>query len=284
MARLSRKIHQARPDIVFVALGSPKQELVIRHLRHDRPEAWWLGVGISFSFLAGEVQRAPVWMQRSGLEWLHRFWQEPGRLFRRYFVDGLPFATRLLVGAAITGALPMGKTSGPYGVQRPRALLLDDDPMALEHLELLLSSRFPDVELTTRLEPDTSGRFDFYFLDNDFRGELVAARLAREIRAREQDAVVVAFSGSLDVDTLKGLINAGCDGAAEKGVPSSWRPILTLVEKRLEGMVASHTREAGPFGGVRKAAGSIRDLLEEWNERPADAPVGDDEHEWRKSA
>ena len=62
MARLSRKIHQARPDIVFVALGSPKQELVIRHLRHDRPEAWWLGVGISFSFLCGEVQRAPRWI------------------------------------------------------------------------------------------------------------------------------------------------------------------------------------------------------------------------------
>ncbi len=289
MARLSRKIHQAKPDIVFVALGSPKQELVIRHLRHDRPEAWWLGVGISFSFLAGEVQRAPVWMQRAGLEWLHRVWQEPGRLFRRYFVDGLPFAARLLASAAISGALPMGRTAGPYGTQRPRALLVDDDPMALEHLELLLSSRYPDLEITTRTTPDVAGVFDFYFLDNDFEGELMAGELAREIRARGRPATVVAFSGHLDVDTLKRLINAGCDGACEKGVPSSWRPILALVEKRLAEMVTSHQRAAGPFGGVKHAAGSIRDLLQEWNQRAPEAdgdadPAAEERREWRKSA
>lgn len=291
MARLSRKIHHAKPDIVFVALGSPKQEIVIRHLRHDRPEAWWLGVGISFSFLAGEVQRAPRWMQRSGLEWLHRVWQEPGRLFRRYFVEGLPFATRLLLSSAISGALPMGRTAGPYGTQRPRALLVDDDPMALEHLELLLSSRFPDLEITTRRRPDVSGEFHFYFLDNDFEGELWAGELARQIRARDKPATVVAFSGRLDIETLKRLINAGCDGACEKGVPSSWRPILALVEKRLAEMVSSHRRAAGPFGGVKHAAGSIRDLLQDWNQRPtevgaaAEPPAAEDqEREWRKSA
>lgn len=283
MARLSRKIHHAKPDIVFVALGSPKQELVIRHLRHDRPEAWWLGVGISFSFLAGEVKRAPRWVQRAGLEWLHRVAQEPGRLFRRYFVEGLPFAARLLASALVSGALPRGKTAGPYGTQRPAALLVDDDPLALEHLELLLSSRFPDLEITTRRAPDVSGRFDFYFLDNDFAGELLAGPLAREIRTRDKTATVVAFSGRLDVDTLKSLINAGCDGACEKGVPSSWRPILTLVEKRLADMVASHRREAGAFGGVKHAAGSIRDLLEDWNQRPGE-PGEDAGKPWRKSA
>jgi len=268
MARLSRKIHQAKPDIVFVALGSPKQELVIRHLRHDRPEGWWLGVGISFSFLCGEVRRAPRWMQRAGLEWLHRVGQEPGRLLKRYLVDGLPFALHLLLGSAVRGALPMGKNAGPYGTQRPRALLVDDDPMAIDHLELLLTSRYPDLEITTRTTPDVSGSFDFYFLDNDFEGEMMAGQLAREIRARAPEALVVAFSGRLDIETLKRLINAGCDGAAEKGVPSSWRPILALVEERLAEMVDSHKRAAGPFGGVRHAAGSIRDILEDWNQRP----------------
>lgn len=278
MARLSRKIHQAEPDIVFVALGSPKQEFVIRHLRHDRPEAWWLGVGISFSFLCGDVQRAPRWMQRAGLEWLHRMAQEPERLFKRYCIDGLPFAARLLLSAAVSGALPMGKTAGPYGMQRPRALLVDDDPMALEHLELLLSSRFPDLEITTRRAPDVTGEFDFFFLDNDFEGELMAGKLAREIRRREQRATVVAFSGRLDIETLKRLINAGCDGACEKGVPSSWRPILALVEKRLAEMVDSHKRQAGAFGGVKHAAGSIRDILEAWNERaPESQPERQDE-------
>jgi hypothetical protein len=203
------------------------------------------------------------------------------RLFRRYFVDGLPFAARLLVSSAVRGALPMGRTAGPYGTQRPRALLVDDDPMALEHLELLLSSRFPDLELTTRRVPDVSGDFDFYFLDNEFGGELLAGKLAREIRARAKPATVVAFSGRLNIDTLKSLINAGCDGAAEKGVPSSWRPILTLVEQRLADMVASHRRAAGPFGGVKHAAGSIRDILEQWNEHSVEEDV---DPRWRKSA
>lgn len=283
MARLSRRVHAARPDIVFVALGSPKQEVVIRHLRHDRPEAWWLGVGISFSFLCGEVQRAPVWMQRCGLEWLHRVMQEPGRLFRRYFVDGLPFALRLLGGCALSGVMPRGRTSGPYGTQRPRALLVDDDPMAIEHLELVLSSRFPDLEITTRSEPDVSGTFDFYFIDNDFDGVLMAGELAREIRAHAERPMVIAFSGTLDVETLKRLINSGCDGACEKGVAASWRPMLAMVEERLAEMVAGHRKEAGAFGGVRHAAGSIRELLEEWNERQEETPA-DVQSEERKRA
>jgi len=285
MARLSRKIHQAEPDIVFVALGSPKQEYVIRHLRHDRPEAWWLGVGISFSFLCGEVRRAPRWMQRAGLEWLHRFAQEPGRLFRRYLVDGLPFALGLLASSVVSGAVPRGKTAGPYGPHRPRALLVDDDPMALEHLELLLSSRFPDLEITTRNLPDVAGEFDFYFIDNDFDGELWAGRLAREIRTRDKNATVIAFSGRLDIDSLKRLINAGCDGACEKGVPTSWRPIMVLLEKRLEEMKDSHSRATRAFGGVKHAAGSIRDLLEQWNQDGPDAPPASDvEVERRRSA
>jgi N-acetylglucosaminyldiphosphoundecaprenol N-acetyl-beta-D-mannosaminyltransferase len=57
-------------------------------------------VGISFSFVAGDVQRAPRWLQRLGLEWLHRLVQEPRRLARRYLVDGLPFAVALFARAA----------------------------------------------------------------------------------------------------------------------------------------------------------------------------------------
>ena len=53
------------------------------------------GVGISLSFLAGEQPRAPVALQRLGLEWLHRLLHEPRRLFRRYVVQGLPFGLRL---------------------------------------------------------------------------------------------------------------------------------------------------------------------------------------------
>jgi N-acetylglucosaminyldiphosphoundecaprenol N-acetyl-beta-D-mannosaminyltransferase len=91
----------ADPAIVFVALGSPKQERLIAELRPLLPRAWWLGVGISFSFLTGEVKRAPRWAQRIGMEWAHRLLQEPRRLFTRYVVHGLPFAAELLTEAAI---------------------------------------------------------------------------------------------------------------------------------------------------------------------------------------
>jgi len=100
MAELVRKLVAAEPDIVYVALGSPKQERLIRDLRRHLPHAWWIGIGISFSFLCGAVRRAPVWMQRTGLEWLHRLGQEPRRLGRRYLIDGLPFAASLLAKSA----------------------------------------------------------------------------------------------------------------------------------------------------------------------------------------
>lgn len=101
-AALRTRLQAAAPDLVFVALGSPKQEFVIRDLRAALPRAWWLGVGISFSFVAGDVKRAPRWLQRLGLEWLHRLVQEPRRLARRYLVDGLPFAAALFARAAWT--------------------------------------------------------------------------------------------------------------------------------------------------------------------------------------
>lgn len=100
---IAANLDVARPDIVFVALGSPKQERLIDSIRHVLPHAWWLGVGVSFSFLSGDVRRAPVWMQRYGLEWLHRLSQEPRRLFKRYVIVGLPFAGLMLLTSATKG-------------------------------------------------------------------------------------------------------------------------------------------------------------------------------------
>lgn len=98
-----RRVAESHPGIVLVALGCPKQEQVIQRLRPHVPAAWFVGVGITFSFVAGEVSRAPVWMRRIGLEWFHRMMQEPGRLARRYLVDGIPFALWLFARSAIDG-------------------------------------------------------------------------------------------------------------------------------------------------------------------------------------
>lgn len=94
------RIRLAKPDVVYVALGSPKTETLIELLRPDVPRAWWIGIGISLSFITGEVQRAPTWLQRSGFEWVHRLVQEPQRLGKRYLVHGIPFAARLFAKSA----------------------------------------------------------------------------------------------------------------------------------------------------------------------------------------
>lgn len=103
LATIEQRLLEAQPDIVFVALGFPKQERLIERMAYVLPHAWWLGVGISFSFLTGDVRRAPLWVQRTGLEWLHRLFQEPRRLGRRYLIHGLPFAATLLATSALRG-------------------------------------------------------------------------------------------------------------------------------------------------------------------------------------
>jgi exopolysaccharide biosynthesis WecB/TagA/CpsF family protein len=97
--RIQREIAEAAPQIVFVGLGFPKQDVLIERLRRVHPQASFIGVGISFSFVAGEVSRAPTWTHRLGLEWLYRLIQEPRRLVHRYLVQGMPFILRLLASA-----------------------------------------------------------------------------------------------------------------------------------------------------------------------------------------
>lgn len=84
MDALRAELAAAAPRIVFVALGSPKQEQVAAQLRRDLPATWFIGIGIAFSVIGGQLSRAPRWMQRAGLEWLHRLAQEPRRLGGRY--------------------------------------------------------------------------------------------------------------------------------------------------------------------------------------------------------
>jgi N-acetylglucosaminyldiphosphoundecaprenol N-acetyl-beta-D-mannosaminyltransferase len=91
----------AQPDIALIALGSPKQEQLIRALRKDLPSTWFVGIGISLSFVAGDIKRAPTWVRRIGMEWVHRMVQEPRRLMKRYLVHDLPFAFQLFARAIL---------------------------------------------------------------------------------------------------------------------------------------------------------------------------------------
>ena len=75
---IEQQLQQARPDLVLVALGVPRQETWIQRLHQDQP-GLWMGVGGSFDVWSGTKQRAPEWMGRLQIEWLYRLIQEPSR-------------------------------------------------------------------------------------------------------------------------------------------------------------------------------------------------------------
>ena len=84
----------AAPRLVYVGLPFASQVELIGELRERLPATWFLGIGSCFDFVNGDRPRAPVWLQRIGLEWAHRLVHEP-RVWRRYLVQGLPFAAQL---------------------------------------------------------------------------------------------------------------------------------------------------------------------------------------------
>ncbi|MGH9104676.1 MAG: WecB/TagA/CpsF family glycosyltransferase [Acidimicrobiales bacterium] len=100
MGEIIRCLEDAGPGVVFCAFGFPKQERLMELLAARFPKMWFVGSGATFSMVAGETPKAPLWMRKVGLEWLQRLLQEPKRLFGRYVVHDLPFALRLLGASA----------------------------------------------------------------------------------------------------------------------------------------------------------------------------------------
>jgi len=95
-----RMINNARPDILWVALGLPKQERWIHERGHRLKVPIAIGVGAAFAFVSGNVKRVPKWIGENGLEWLWRFIQEPKKLWRRDLIDGPRFLWHVLLEIA----------------------------------------------------------------------------------------------------------------------------------------------------------------------------------------
>lgn len=111
-------IRAIQPDILFVAFGAPRQDQWIRKHMQSLGVPVCIGVGGAFDMLSGRLSRAPLWMQQSGLEWLHRFILEPKRLFKRYFIHDLPVFVRLMVRSGMgqsQPALPVRAANVPVG-------------------------------------------------------------------------------------------------------------------------------------------------------------------------
>lgn len=122
---LADRIKALRPDIIWVGLGSPKQEYWIGRNNGRFGPAILIGIGAAFDFYAGTKKRAPVWMQKCGLEWLHRLASEPRRLSHRYLHLGSQFAVLAVrdvlrfhlarANSALPKVLPGGGGQAPPG-------------------------------------------------------------------------------------------------------------------------------------------------------------------------
>lgn len=101
---ITEKINLARPDILWVGLGAPKQDFWM-HAHRDKLEvSVMLGVGAAFDFLSGYKKQAPLWMRKIGLEWFFRLCCEPRRLAKRYIVGNARFVY-LLIHEAVSGII-----------------------------------------------------------------------------------------------------------------------------------------------------------------------------------
>jgi N-acetylglucosaminyldiphosphoundecaprenol N-acetyl-beta-D-mannosaminyltransferase len=92
--QLARQVDEAKPDIFWVGLSTPKQEKFMAEYLPKLNTTLMIGVGAAFDFHSGRVKQAPRWMQQSGLEWVYRLWQEPRRLWRRYLRNNPLFVAR----------------------------------------------------------------------------------------------------------------------------------------------------------------------------------------------
>jgi N-acetylglucosaminyldiphosphoundecaprenol N-acetyl-beta-D-mannosaminyltransferase len=96
-AKIARDIAASGANILFVAMSSPmKENFLYQHRNLLKKVNFIMGVGGSFDVVSGLVKRAPVWMQKSGFEWLYRVYQEPGRMFTRYLVGNARFVRLVL--------------------------------------------------------------------------------------------------------------------------------------------------------------------------------------------
>lgn len=122
-AKIVEMIKEAKPHILLVAFGAPKQDMWIAKHQRQLGVPLAIGVGGVFNFLTGRVKRAPGWMQQHGLEWLYRVTQEPARLWRRYFINDMPVVAKLAYAAMQVRLAGLFAT--PVGTLEPQLELSD---------------------------------------------------------------------------------------------------------------------------------------------------------------
>ncbi|MGC2403477.1 MAG: WecB/TagA/CpsF family glycosyltransferase [Acidobacteriaceae bacterium] len=138
---ISDAVIAAHPDILFVAFGAPKQEYWIYEYGLRLPVPVCIGVGGSFEIVGGVIPRAPVWTRKIGCEWLYRLCREPRRMWRRYLIGNLEFAS-IVVRQRIRRTLLSAFVQ-----------FLNEDRFAAELAELALLQREGRLDIRSNITP-----------------------------------------------------------------------------------------------------------------------------------
>lgn len=186
-AEILKRITHAKPDLLFVAFGCPKQEKWINMHYRSTGVAVSVGVGATLDFMAGTFRRAPLWMQKVGLEWLYRLLQEPKRLARRYGKGLWVFSRAILRQARELREQRARNAANPKSSAPPTVVSTPRGPAILEGPERLDAAEVPNV-ITLWLENMTERPIVLdlsrtRFIDSTGIGLLVRLRK----RAREVD-------------------------------------------------------------------------------------------------
>lgn len=188
---IASRIREAKPDILLVSFGCPKQEKWIAMKYRSLGVPVSIGVGATIDFLAGEMSRAPMWMRKAGLEWLFRLLQEPRRLFKRYVKDFWVFGWAIRrqvkqLGRPKPQPTPSAKSRRKPAPVEPDVMTLPDDLDAAFVASPAFDWEARAVE-TNYLFADAA---KVRFVDSTGIGSLV--RLQK--RLRENDGRVILFN------------------------------------------------------------------------------------------
>lgn len=227
---IARQIREAQPDILLVSFGCPKQEKWISMHYRSLGVPVCMGVGATIDFLAGAVKRAPVWMQRVGLEWSYRLLQEPRRLFKRYLTDMLAFGMGIVrqlrtlrdAGEVPSGEMMWGSTAGIQTLKLP------------SHLNVKTVTSHEDVweALWAQTGPVILNGEQVRHVDSTALAMLI--RLAAGLRRREQ----ILFLANASAPLKRGLALLGAGSLVEQ-CDSIADAVRTAAERACEKLVTA---------------------------------------------
>lgn len=145
-------------------------------------------------------------------------------------------------------------------------LLIDDDPVVTTVFKAHLNGSFPNALVEAINQPQAVPGFDVYFVDNDFDGEHLACDLITEIRQVEPQALIVALSSTVNLDTLQKLMNLGCNAIYSKRDPQASADARSVISNYLA-ILEKQNATSQSRGAFSSTVASLFELLGEWNRR-----------------